>query len=369
MSLRSWFPHTGQSLDSPVYVAYCPIHWKHQKHLDCIRMTHALHGIGILGCGRIAASHAAAIAALPDQAQLIAVADLDRARAESLAQEFAAPSIAGSLGELLELPGIDSVIVCTPNALHAEQTVRALSAGKHVLVEKPMADSVADAKRMACAAEKSNRILAIGHTFRHTPAIRYVQDHRHDFGRLRAVEVSLCVHWDGPQADWWRTRSPGEGLILSLLAPHALDFVQLIVGQDPLTVYCQAARFQSGWQGEDEAMILLRYPAGCLAGVHVSYNQPFVIDRKTLHYENALVRIDNGDELRIDGRLVMGEDTKDAQRMGQKDLHPVFEAQLREFLQAVDGRPNRAVLHDEGVRLTGLLARVMADANRNAAAE
>ena len=332
-------------------------------------MTQTPQGMAILGCGRIAGSHAEAIAALTGQAKLIAVADPVRARAAALAQEFAAPSVAGNLDELLALPGIDALIVCTPNALHAEQTIRALSAGKHVLVEKPMAESVADAKRMAHAAEKSNRILAIGHTFRHTSATRYLQDHRHEFGRLRAIEVSLCVHWDGPQADWWRSRSPQEGLILSLLAPHALDFVQLIVGQDPLTVHCQAARFQSGWQGEDEAMILLRYPAGCLASIHVSYNQPSVIDRKTLHFENALVRIENGDELWVGDRLVMGEGTTGAQRMGQRDLQPAFETQLGEFLRAVHGEHNRAVLHDEGVRLTRVLAQILADANRNAAAE
>ena len=332
-------------------------------------MTQTPQGMAILGCGRIAGSHAEAIAALTGRAKLIAVADTVRARAADLAQKFATPSVAGNLDELLALPGIDALIVCTPNALHAEQTIRALSAGKHVLVEKPMAESVADAKRMAHAAEKSNRILAIGHTFRHTSAIRHLQDHRHEFGRLRAIEVSLCVHWDGPQADWWRSRSPEEGLILSLLAPHALDFVQLIAGQDPLAVHCQAARFQSGWQGEDEAMILLRYPAGCLASIHVSYNQPSVLDRKTLHFENALVRIENGDDLWVGDRLVMGEGATGAQRMGQRDLQPAFETQLGEFLRAVHGEHNRAVLHDEGVRLTRLLAQVLADANRNAAAE
>ncbi len=332
-------------------------------------MTQAPQGIAILGCGRIAGSHATAIAALEGQAQLVAVADSDSGRAASLARKFAVPSVVESLDELLALPAVDSVVVCTPNALHAEQAIQALSAGKHVLVEKPMAENVADAKRMAQTAKKSNRILAIGHTFRHTNAIRYVQDHRHEFGRLRTIEVSLCVHWDGPQTDWWRTLSPREGLILSLLAPHALDFVQLITGQDPLMVHCQAARFQSGWQAEDEAMILLRYPAGCLASVHVSYNQPFVIDRKTLHFENVLVRIEDGDELWVDDRLVMGKSVKGAQRMGQRDLRPVFETQLREFLVAVNGENNRAVLHDEGVRLTALLARILADANRNATAE
>lgn len=332
-------------------------------------MNNRPHGFAILGCGRIAGSHATAIASLAGQARLVGVADNVIERAERLAEQFDVPTAVDDLDALLALTDVDSIIVCTPNELHAEQAIHALSAGKHVLVEKPMADNAADARRMAAAAEAANRVLATGLTFRHTKPIRYIQDRRAKFGRLRAVEASVCVHWDGPQAAWWGTRSPERGLILSLFAPHALDFVQLVVGQEPLSVHCEAARFQSTWQGEDEAMILLRYPQGCLASIHVSYNQSFVIDRKTLHYENALVRIENGDELWVDDEPIMGVTADSMHRMGKRDLRPAFETQLREYLLAVSGKPNRSVLHDEGVRLTVLLDRVLEDARRNSIAE
>jgi predicted dehydrogenase len=319
-------------------------------------------GIGILGCGRIARHHAAAILALPEHARLIAMADSDHDRARVLAESFGRVEAIDSVDALLRHPQVDAVIMCTPNALHAQHSMAALSAGKHVLVEKPMADDAEDARRMAAAARQAGRILVLGQTLRHTEPIRYVQDHRAEFGRLRAVEVSMCVFWDGPQAPWWATRTPAQGLILSLFAPHALDFVQLTTGGDALTVHCEVARHQQGWQGEDEAMILLRYPGDCMASVHISYNQRFLVDRKTLHFERAFVRIENGDDLWIDDRHVLGPMVGglDASTMGRRDLGQYFRCQLREFAAAVRGENHRSVLADEGVRLTELLDRVLA---------
>lgn len=325
-------------------------------------VTQSPLGIAIIGCGRISRSHAAAIAACPEVARVLAVVDRDCARAHALAHEFGVAQVCDTLEAALRMPGVDAVIICTPNSMHAEQSIVALEAGVHVLVEKPMADHSADAARMSRTAEFAGRVLAIGHTFRHSDPIRYVQDHRAEFGRLRAVEVSMCVHWPGPQAPWWATRSAREGLILALFAPHALDFVQLALGDaDPLSVHCEAARHQSGWQGEDEAMILLRYPAGCLASVHVSYNQSFIVDRKTLHYERAFVRIENAQELWIDDRAIMlpADGGEAVHSMGQSDLGDFFRRQLSEFVAAVRGEPNRSVLHAEGLRMAQLLDRVI----------
>ncbi len=322
-------------------------------------------GIGILGCGRIAAAHAKAIAMSPDEARLVAVADVDQNRAEAIADSMPDSRVMGSLEALLACQEVEAVIVCTPNESHAENTIAALTAGKHVLVEKPMAENANDAARMCSTAVETQRTLVVAQTLRHTDPVRFVQDHRHEFGRLRAVEVSMCVHWDGPQASWWQTLDRDSGLILSLFAPHALDFVQLVIGEEPVVVRCEAAQHQSGWQGEDEAMILLRYPGGCLASVHVSYNQSFVIDRKTLHFEKALIRIENGDQLWADDELVIGEkiERSGAHQMGRKDLSPMFATQLLEFVAATRGLPHRSVLHTEGLRLMSVLDRVRAAAN------
>lgn len=326
-------------------------------------------GVALIGCGRIAHSHARAIAALPEQARIVTVADADPARAAAFAAAWSDSAVSADLATALARPDVDAVLLCTPNALHAAQSIQALDAGKHVLVEKPMAESVADAELMADAARRSGRVLALGQTLRHNAPIRWLQDHRHEFGRLRAVEVSMCVRWNGPQAPWWKTRTREQGLILSLFAPHALDFVQLVFGgEQPVNVHAEVSRFQQDWAGEDEAMILLRYPGGRLAQVHISYNQQFVVDRRTVHFDAAMLRIEHGEFLWVNDSLIVEPAAPggDLTRMGGRDLGHYFRIQFEEFARAVRGEAHRSVLHDEGVQLTRLLQRALESGLRNA---
>ena len=310
-------------------------------------------GVALVGCGRISTPHLKAITGQPGFGRLVAVADADPARAEAVGALFGAPHRLGSLEEVLRIDAVEAVILCTPNDAHAEQVAMALAAGRHVLVEKPFAETVAEAERNALLAERSGLVLAAGHTFRHVEAVRTLQDRREEFGRLRAVGITMCVHWDGPQAPWWADRTAEDGLILSLFAPHAIDFLQLVVGDvDPVRIHVEAARHQTGWQAEDEAMILLRYPDDVLASIHVSYNQPATTNRKTVHFEKATVCVDNGDELWIDHRpVVMPARTipDDGPLLGDGITH-FFATQFREFALAVRGRPNRSVLHDQALR-------------------
>jgi UDP-N-acetyl-2-amino-2-deoxyglucuronate dehydrogenase len=320
-------------------------------------------GVALIGCGRISASHMDAIRAQPALARLAAVVDADLQLAKDVGARYDAPFAFDSLKDALALPDVEAVLICTPNALHAEQTLAALAAGRHVLVEKPMAENGADAARMAEAADRTGLVLAIGHTFRHSAPIRPVLDHAGEFGALRAIEVSTCVRWDGPQAPWWKHRTPEQGLILSLFAPHALDFVQLFMeGDDPVRVSVEAARHQTEWLGEDEAMILLRYPNQRMASVHISYNQAFVVDRKTLHFEKAMIRIEDGEFLWVNGDCVIQPEAGDEdgrRRMGGRDLSSYFRIQIEEFVHAVRGLKNRSVLQHEGRRLIDLIDKVL----------
>lgn len=318
-------------------------------------------GVALLGCGRIAASHAAAIVAQPALARLAAVIDQDVARAQQLAARFDVPNVLQDLDAALQRDDVDAIVICTPNDCHAPHALQALAARKHVLVEKPMAETAADARRMADAAVAAGRVLALGHTFRHGAVIRHLQDRRAEMGALRAVEVSQCVFWDGPQAPWWRTRTREQGLILSLFAPHALDFVQWAMIDDPARVHVEVARHQHGWQGEDEAMMLLGYPGGRMASVHISYNQRDLVDRKLLLFDRGVARIEHGDWLFWNDELQLGAPPgpgPDSRRMGGRDLTSYFRNQWAEFVAAVRGEPNRSVTHEEGYRLTLTLEKI-----------
>jgi UDP-N-acetyl-2-amino-2-deoxyglucuronate dehydrogenase len=319
-------------------------------------------GVAVIGCGRISAAHLDAIRSQPRLARLVAVVDADLARAKDVASRYDAPHALDDLGDLFKLGEVEAVLICTPNNLHAEQTLAALAAGRHVLVEKPMAETGAEAAKMTEAADRTGLVLAIGHTFRHSAPVRYLLAHAGDFGALRAIEVSTCVHWDGPQAPWWAYRTPEQGLILSLFAPHALDFVQLFMGDDPVRVHVESARHQSSWCAEDEAMILLRYPNQRMASIHLSYNQAFVVDRKTLHFEDATIRIEDGDFLWVNGECLVRPTDGDAharRRMGGRDLSPYFRAQFEAFVHAVWGLNGQSVLHHEGRRLIDLIDRIL----------
>src|SRR5690242_13523053 len=120
-------------------------------------------GIGIIGFGGIAQSvHAPGYRRLSDQCEILAIADIDRKRIEqaksdkwNIAQTFE------DYKQLLEMPEIDAVSICTPNGVHMQAAIDAMTAGKHVLSEKPMAMNAAEAKQMIAASERTGRKLQI----------------------------------------------------------------------------------------------------------------------------------------------------------------------------------------------------------------
>lgn len=327
-------------------------------------------GLLLVGCGRISGAHLAALSGLKGEIRLVATVDSDLPAAERAAAPFGAQAFA-DLAQALALPQVGAVLIASPNALHGPQAATALAAGKHVLVEKPLAESGAQARALAEAAALRGLVLAAGHTYRHNAAIATLVDMMPQWGPLRAIEVSSCVFWDGPQAPWWAERTPEEGLILSLFAPHSLDFVQLVMGaDDPLRVQAEAARWQMGWQGEDEAMILLGYPGRRMASVHISYNQRSVFDRKVLHFAGGVAEIEDGEVLKWNGEVLVAPAEgviSNPRAMGGRKLGHFFAQQLREFAAAVRGEPNRCPTGHDAARLIDLIDRVKAAARATSA--
>lgn len=123
--------------------------------------------VGIIGCGKIAQQRHIPEYLENENAQLVGYYDLNRARAQTLADEFGGTAYE-SYQALLANSDIDAVSVCTANISHAEITIAALKAGKHVLCEKPMATTLADSEAMVQAAKEAGRFLMIGHNQRLT---------------------------------------------------------------------------------------------------------------------------------------------------------------------------------------------------------
>ena len=304
-------------------------------------------GTAVIGCGRISRSHLAAINHNPQLARLVAVVDENEVLRTRAAADYGSQLALSSVDEVLAHDEVEAVVICLPNDLHAPVALAAARAGKHVLVEKPMATSAADALAMAEAASAANITLAVAQCRRHFRAIQALNERRTEFGELISVQVSLGVKWHAPQADWWRDPVRADSLVVALNGPHVLDFVHMMMGELPLRVSCESARRQEFWGGADEAMILLSYPGDRLASVHLSFNQDPLEDRKVLVFEKGTAVVEQDRRLLFNGEVLVEPGSDEGRHYLDEAIE--FSRQFEEFVRAVRGQNNRSVLAHEGV--------------------
>jgi 2-alkyl-3-oxoalkanoate reductase len=126
--------------------------------------------VGIVGAGYVAPYHLRGLRSTPE-AEVVAVADPDQAKAQTLARQFSIPAVYASLGEMLAAGRPDAVHILTAPSLHAVLSIQALEAGCHVFVEKPMAETVEDCDRMMAAATQAGRVLSVNHSARMDPIV------------------------------------------------------------------------------------------------------------------------------------------------------------------------------------------------------
>jgi predicted dehydrogenase len=131
--------------------------------------------VGVVGLGNQGLAHVEALKGI-GEAELVAVADVDLARAKKVAEEYGVPAAYGSARELCERGGVDAVVVATPDHLHFEPVMAALECGKHVLVEKPMATRLEEAERMAAEAGRRGAILMVNFENRFNPPFAHVKE-------------------------------------------------------------------------------------------------------------------------------------------------------------------------------------------------
>ena len=206
----------------------------------------------------------------------------ERARA---ATRFPQARITGDLGEVLADDTLDAVALATPVATHADLAVRVLEAGKHCFVEKPMAQSVADAERVVAAAEEHGRVLMVGHLLEYHPGVQqlkqladsgelgdriyYIYGNRLNLGKLRADENAL---WS--------------------LGAHDVSVVLYLAEEEPWEVAAHGESYvQDGV--EDVVFCFLRFPSGLSAHLHLSWLDPHKERRFTVVGSQRMATFDD----------------------------------------------------------------------------
>ena len=194
-------------------------------------------GIGIIGTGGIFQAHAQAYRDLAPAVRLVAVADIDESKAREAAPQWGVERVFADYRELLALDAVDAVSICTPTSAHSAPAIAALDAGKHVLVEKPMAATTAEARQMVDAADRSGKMLMVEMKWRFMPELQAARAAivRGDLGRLYYAEAMGWQHRGIPGGSFIRRELSGGGALMDN-GVYTLDAALYLLGHPrPLT--------------------------------------------------------------------------------------------------------------------------------------
>ena len=248
--------------------------------------------VGVVGLGYWGPNLARNFAALPG-AELAWLCDTRPDVRERFGATFPQARLTGELDDLLADPALDAVVLATPVPTHAELSVRVLEAGKHCFVEKPLAQSVADAERAVEAARRAGRVLMVGHLLQFHPGvtrlkalveagdlgqIRYIYGNRLNLGKLRADENAL---WS--------------------LGAHDVSVLLHLADEEPYELSARGEAYMNP-PVEDVVFAFMRFPSGLTAHLHMSWLDPHKERRFTVVGASRMATFD---DMALEGKLTV----------------------------------------------------------------
>lgn len=245
--------------------------------------------VAIIGTGGISNEHIQAYQKNPN-VELYAFCDINEEQLKKMSEKYGVTRTFTDKDEMLKLPEIDAVSVCTWNSAHAPCTIAALNAGKHVLCEKPMATSAKEAMEMKAAAEKNGKLLMIGFVRRYGNDCAILKDFigTDYFGDIYYTKATY-LRRNGNPGGWFGDKSRSAGGPLIDLGVHVIDLVRYLIGNPkPISVY-----------GVTFKKLMDRPNIKCDKGYKsISASEKDICDVEDL--ASALIRFDNGAVLSIE---------------------------------------------------------------------
>jgi predicted dehydrogenase len=238
--------------------------------------------VGVVGCGYWGSKHVRALRSLESVAQ-VAVIEPNQQRSAALARTIPGLEAYQSLDEALD--HVDAVVIATPPSTHLPLGLEAISAGKHVLVEKPLATTSAEGRTLVDAANTHGVVLMVGHTFEYHAAVWHLRD------MVRSGELGDLHYLDTARLNLGLYQHDVN--VLFDLAPHDVSILNYVLGAQPATVECWASR-HAHRRLEDVAYMRLYYDSlGVFANIHVSWLDPRKVRRFTIVGSSKMVVFDD----------------------------------------------------------------------------
>lgn len=239
-------------------------------------------GVGVIGTGFWGKNHARVYKEL-DSTELIAICDANAERAKTMALQLGVKAYTNST-RMMKNERIEAVSVCTWSTSLAKEALKALSAGKHVLVEKPMATNTKQAKRLLAKAEENKLHFTVGFLMRFIPGVQHIRE------AVANKEIGELVCATAKRVSQWPERIGDVGVVKDT-AIHDIDVMQFVYNTDPMAVYAKTGNMRHR-KFEDYAQIMLTYEGGKSAFIESNWLTPYKTRTLTVTGSDAIMRLD-----------------------------------------------------------------------------
>lgn len=330
--------------------------------------------VAVIGCGSIAKyRHLPEYQAQPN-VDILALCDAVKERVQEMAQIYDATPYT-NYKDLLKDKEIQAVSICTPNVFHAPMAIEALQAGKHVLCEKPMATTMADAKRMNEAASQSGRILMIGHNQRFVPSHQKARKmiEAGDLGKIYSFRTSFGH--SGPESwsiegkeSWFFKKEQAILGAMGDLGVHKADLLRFLLGEEMIEVgaFAETSAKEKA-NVEDTAVCILRTESGIIGTLAASWSYQKEDNSTVIYGEKGVLRLEDDPSFSF---IVQYHD-------GRKETHSLGSIQsndegeqhdsgvIRAFIDSIIHKKEPPITGTEGLKsLQVILAAMESNAKR-----
>ncbi|MCR9145331.1 MAG: Gfo/Idh/MocA family oxidoreductase [bacterium] len=309
--------------------------------------------VGLVGTGHMGQYHVNIAAGLPEY-EVSGIYDADQARAAEIGERFNVPPIA-SYDDLVERS--EAIVIAVPTVLHYKMALQALQAGKHVLVEKPMTETVDQARELVALAESKGLTFQVGHVERFNGAVLELN---------KIVEQPLLI--ESRRLAPFNPRISDVGVVLDLMI-HDIDIILNMVNKEVVSVHARGNRTLS--DHEDVAVATILFEGGCVANLIASRASQAKIRRLNITQENAYIVLDFATQ-DIDihrqassAYLMTREELKYKQEAFVEKIAVHRDNPLRQehqhFIASIRGASEPVVGYQEELRTLEIASKILAD--------
>ena len=305
-------------------------------------------GVAVIGTGFWGKNHARAYKEL-ECTNLIAICDVNAERAKNIANQFGVKAYT-DCDQMLKDEEVEAVSVCTWSTVLAQEALKALEAGKHVLVEKPMAADSKQAEKLLQTAEANGLHLTVGFLMRFIPGLQYIRE------AVASKRIGDLVCVTAKRVTQWPERIGDVGVIKDT-AIHDIDIMRFITGEDPIAVFAKTGSMHNR-TFEDYAHIMLTYADGKSAFIESNWLTPYKTRTLTVTGSDAIMRLDYmTQELWI-------ENAKETLQPRYPPMEPL-KIELQHFAECITEKKKPLVTGIDGLKALKIAEATMASSAQN----